>query len=199
MEKIKIDIGGYTRPIAGEKKNGDAIFIYQKDDVCFFAVIDGIGHGAPAFEISSKIKSFLSQNVSTNIAKVIHDTHQHMLGSEGAALGIGAIDHNTLYFGSLGNITCRVINDENISLLSTDGLLGVRGRTPKVSSKALSNKDVILMYSDGVDSSFSNGGFNNYHLFSCEIIAKKIIQKWGSIFDDASLIAVKINNNATTI
>ncbi|KXX70662.1 SpoIIE family protein phosphatase [Flammeovirga sp. SJP92] len=192
MEKIKIDIGGYTRPIAGEKKNGDAIFIHQQEDICFFAVIDGIGHGAPAFEISQKIKAFISQNFHTDISRLIQETHQHMLGSEGAALGIGTILHNTLYFGSLGNITCRVINDGNVTLLSTDGLLGVRGRTAKVSSRNLHDEDVILMYSDGVDSSFANEKFKNYHLFSSEILAKKIIKQWGSIFDDASLIAVKI-------
>ncbi|NME69645.1 SpoIIE family protein phosphatase [Flammeovirga aprica] len=192
MEKINIDIGGFTRPIAGEKKNGDAIFIYQKEDFYFFAIIDGIGHGEPAFKISSKIKDYLSHNISINVAKVIQDTHQYMLGCEGAALGIGVIDHHHFYFGSLGNITCKVMNTENTELLSTDGLLGVRGRSVKVSTKILQDNDLILMYSDGVDSSFSNGKFKNYHLFSSEILAKKIINQWGSIFDDASMIAVKI-------
>ncbi|MBD0400686.1 SpoIIE family protein phosphatase [Flammeovirga sp. EKP202] len=192
MEKINIDIGGYTRPFVGEHKNGDAIFIHQKEDFCFFAIVDGIGHGQPAFEISSKIKEFLSRNISINISKVIQDTHQYMLGCEGAALGIGVIDHNNFYFGSLGNISCKVINKENIDLLSTDGLLGVRGRTVKVSHKPLEDNDLILIHSDGLDSSFTNSKFKNYHLFSSEILAKKIIKQWGSMFDDASLIAVKI-------
>lgn len=192
MEKIKVDIGGYTRPIAGESKNGDAILIHSDDDLILFAIIDGIGHGEIAHNISQKIKHFLLENLHADISKLIQDTHKYMVGSEGAALGIGVIYNRNFYFGSLGNISCKIINDTSLVMVSTDGLLGVRGRTTKVTDKRLENGDVIMMYSDGVDSTFSNGEFKNYHLFSSDILAKKIIQQWGSMFDDASMIAAKI-------
>lgn len=192
MEKISVDIGGFSRPIAGEKKNGDALFITEENGFHFFAIIDGIGHGDIAYEISHKIKGFLQENVSSNISYLIEKTHKYMTGSEGAALGIGVIMDKILYFGSLGNISCKIVNAENINLVSTDGLLGVRGRSVKVTSKILENNDAIMIYSDGIDSSFSNSEFKNYHLFSSEILAKKIVQQWGSMFDDASIITVKI-------
>ncbi|WP_170178520.1 SpoIIE family protein phosphatase [Flammeovirga pectinis] len=189
---MNIDIGGYTRPIAGEKRNGDVIYILKDSRYTFFAVIDGIGHGDVANAISEEIKSFLINNHNADIQYVIQKTHEYMLGTEGAVIGIGCLIGDSFSFGSLGNINCKIVNTKNIDMLSTDGLLGVRGRTSKVTSKKLEDNDIIFMYSDGINGNFNSSEFNNYHLFSSEILAKKIVKQSGSLFDDASMITVKV-------
>ncbi|MBB6461836.1 PP2C family serine/threonine-protein phosphatase [Flammeovirga kamogawensis] len=193
MDKIvNIDIGGYTRPITGEKRNGDVIYILKNPRYIFFAIIDGIGHGDVANAIAEETKSFLIDNHNSDIQYVIQKAHEHMLGTEGAVIGIGCIIDDNFSFGSLGNINCKIVNAENFDMLSTDGLLGVRGRTPKITSKKLNNNDVIFMFSDGINGNFNSSEFNNYHLFSSEILAKKIVKNSGSPFDDASMITVKV-------
>ena len=52
---MMIEIGGFTRPFLGERYNGDNIYIYRGDELTVCAVIDGIGHGKIAHEISQKI------------------------------------------------------------------------------------------------------------------------------------------------
>ncbi|MBB3697123.1 SpoIIE family protein phosphatase [Flammeovirga yaeyamensis] len=195
MDKIqKIEIAGYTRPITGEYVNGDAFFIHQEDDYTFFAVIDGIGHGQVAHQIASKLTKYIKERVQKDIAHLMSEAHYFMKGSEGAALGLGIIENNEISFCTIGNINARIINQQNnnIALLSTDGLIGVRKRTPRVDVRKIQTGDLILIHSDGVNSSNSFHSKVNYHLFTCEILSRKLVKEWGSEFDDATMLCIKI-------
>ncbi|WP_281613220.1 SpoIIE family protein phosphatase [Flammeovirga sp. SubArs3] len=192
-KEITIEVGAYSLPIVGEKANGDCVFHHTTPDFTFLCVIDGIGHGYRASVISKKLCEYIKTHIQRDIQSLIANAHEYMLGEEGAVIGIGIIENQELTYGSLGNISCRVINEEgNATLLTTDGLLGVRKRTIKIDKKTLSKGDLILIHSDGVNGSLSYQENINYHLFSSEILSKKIIKQWGSLYDDASVICVKV-------
>ena len=187
-----IEIGGYTRAFLGERYNGDNIYIYQGDKLVVCSVIDGIGHGKIAHKISQKIGKYLESVISPDPTEMIARTHEFMKGSEGAALGIGIISNNTLTFASMGNISCFVRGKNSKRFVSSEGLLGVRGRTVKKESMELTAGDLVVMHSDGLSlQSFLNGP-PVYHLFSANGLARKMIKEYGSSYDDASVIVIHV-------
>lgn len=189
-----IEIGGYTRPLLGERYNGDSIFIYQDNKLAVISVIDGIGHGKLAHQISQKIQKYLESIISLDPSEMIARTHDFMKGSEGAALGIGVISNNTFTFASMGNISCYLRGKTSKRFVSSEGLLGVRGRTVKRESIQLSIGDLILMHSDGISLQNLLSGPPVYHLFSANGLARKIVKQYGSSYDDASVIIVQVKN-----
>lgn len=187
-----IEISGYTRAMLGERYNGDNIFFYQDDDLAVISVIDGIGHGKVAHEISNKIRNYLESNITNDPSEMIAKTHDHMRGCEGAALGIGIIINEILTFASLGNISCFVKGNPSKTLVSSEGLLGVRGRTAKKDTKKLIAGDLIVMHSDGVSRKNFMKEVPNHHLYSAKVLAKRIVKELGSPYDDASAVVAQI-------
>jgi serine/threonine protein phosphatase PrpC len=191
---MHLEIGTYLRPFFGERMIGDAIVTSVNNNFTYLVVIDGIGHGPKAAIISSAIKSFIEKNWIPNPSELIEKVHYHMKGSEGAVIGISVINHkeSTLLYAGLGNITCRIIGSTNKSMVSADGLLGVRLRSVQNSRIVLNDKDLIIMHSDGVSSSSSSLiDFPKLQVTSSRLLAKKIVQVFGSEYDDVSCIIVK--------
>jgi serine/threonine protein phosphatase PrpC len=187
-----IEIGGFTRPMLGERYNGDSIYIHQDDDLAVCSVIDGIGHGRIAHQISQKISKYLPTVISEDPAEMIARTHEFMKGSEGAALGIGVVRNKIFTFASMGNISCFLRGKKTKRFVSSEGLLGVRGRTAKKESVALSAGDVVVMHSDGLSLQNMLSGPPVFHLFSAKGLARKMINEHGSSYDDASVIVMQV-------
>jgi len=193
---MNLEIGTYSRAFFGERINGDAIVISENPDYTYLVVIDGIGHGPKAGEISSKIKLFIETNWVPSHTELIEKAHQYIKGCIGAVIGISVISHTnaTLSYAGLGNITCRIFGSTNKSMVSADGLLGVRYRSLASLNISISEKDIIIMHSDGVSSSASLTEIPKLHVMSSRLLAKNIVQMYGSNYDDASCIAAKCTN-----
>jgi len=190
---MQLEIGTYLRPFFGERVVGDAVLTSNNIDFSYLVVIDGIGHGSKAQEISIKIKDYLTENLCPNPSQLIENVHNYMMGSEGAVIGVSVINHkeSSLTFAGLGNISCKVIGSTNNAMVSADGLLGVRFRSVKNSRVILKNKDMILMHSDGVSSTSEMTDLLKKNNYSSRLLAKKIVITFGSDFDDASCIIAK--------
>ena len=188
-----LEIGTYSRPFFGERMIGDAIITSVNDKFTYLVIIDGIGHGPKAAAISSAVKIFIEKNWIPDPSELIEKVHYHIKGSEGAVIGIAVINHDesTLIYSGLGNITCRIIGAVNKSMVSADGLLGVRLRSVQNSKTVIHDKDLIIMHSDGISSSSSLIDFPKLNVTSPRLLAKKIVQTFGSEYDDASCIIVK--------
>ena len=189
---MKLDIGSYLRPCFGERVIGDAIVSHNENGHTFLIVIDGIGHGPEAGSISKKIKEFVQRNWIQSPAKLIEKIHDHMKGSDGAVIGVSIINHEKeeLVFAGLGNISCRIKGEESKLMISADGLIGVRFRSVENAKVQLKNKDMVIMHSDGVSSTHEMTELLNRG-FSSRILAKKIVQEFGSDYDDSSCLIAK--------
>ena len=194
MEKvIALNIGSYLRSCFGERLIGDAIITHEVDEFSYFVVIDGIGHGPTAESISSEIVTYLQSNWIPNPSQLIENVHSHMLGSAGAVIGISLVNlkKSTLTFAGLGNISCKILSDKNTQMVSADGLLGSRYRSVSNSEIKIKRDDLIVMHSDGVSSTAQISEMPKLRALSPKVLAKLIVQDYGSEFDDASCLVVK--------
>ena len=190
---MKLEVGKYLRPFYGERVIGDAVFTSINEDYSYLVVIDGLGHGITAHNISTKIITYIEKSLFPNPSKIIEKIHKNIDRKNGAAIGISVVNHkdSTLTFGGLGNINCKVIGSLDTTFVSSDGVLGMRYHSVQNFKVALFDKDIIVMHSDGVSSTSEMGEFLKSNGYSSRLIAKKIVHTFGSEFDDASCLVVK--------
>ena len=93
-----------VRPCPGHEVGGDAVVIRQLEDGLFVAIVDVLGHGPEAHELTRLIDAYLTRYGSADVAGLMQRLHDYLRGTRGAAVGLCAIDAGT---GRLGASTTR--------------------------------------------------------------------------------------------
>ncbi|WPN49914.1 MULTISPECIES: ATP-binding protein [unclassified Pseudomonas] len=118
-------------------------------------VIDGLGHGEDA-EVAARAgeKAFaLSPFVSPVL--MMEDLHQAMTATRGGAVAVAQVDtaRNSLTFTGIGNIgACLIAPEKSRGLASHPGIVGVQYRKAQPFDYAQVNGQLLIMYSDGLQS-----------------------------------------------
>ena len=191
--KETLEYGIYVRPCPGESVSGDSVVALKLDDVLFVAIVDVLGHGQEAHELSLVIDSYLSRYGSADVLGVILRLHQHLKGTRGAAVGLCAIhkDSYRLDYVGVGNTSIRRFGSVETRLVSKDGVLGQNMRTPLLQTLQLEPGDVIVLYSDGISDRFSVDDYPGALSHPPQNVATNIVQRFGKNHDDATCIAVR--------
>jgi serine phosphatase RsbU (regulator of sigma subunit) len=187
---------GYTiRPCRGESLSGDAVIARTLDAGIFMAIVDVLGHGPEAHELTHIIDSYLSRYGCWEVTRVITQLHQHLKGTRGAAVGMCAINASTgrLDYAGIGNTSIRRFGTTETRLVSHDGVLGQNMRTPLPQSVQLADGDLVVLYTDGVSDRFTAEQYPGMAHHPPAEIAKNIVQRFGKDHDDAACVAVRYN------
>jgi serine phosphatase RsbU (regulator of sigma subunit) len=163
------------RPCRGELLSGDAVVIRPLEPGLFVAIVDVLGHGPEAHELTHVIDA------------------QHLKGSRGAAVGLCAIDAATgrIDYAGIGNTTLRRFGKTETRLVSQDGVLGQNMRTPLHQTLQLEPGDLIVLYTDGVSDRFTSDDYPGVLRHAPKEVANNIVQRFGKDYDDAACIAVR--------
>lgn len=192
------EIGTYGRPCFGERVSGDWAFADQKDEWVFLAIVDGLGHGPHAHQIARSASEFLSVGWSSDVEKTLQRLHDRLKGSRGAAVGLATLNliTKTLHYVGIGNTVFRTWGASPSRLLSTEGVVGERMRKPHEQIITVHDTDILFLYTDGISESFR---FEELPLMphqSARLTAKTIVRKFGSQFDDATCLVLKMSNES---
>jgi len=181
------------RPCPGERLSGDAVVIRPLEHGLFVAIIDVLGHGDDAHELTRVIDRYLTRFGSSDVSGVMARLHQHIKGTRGAAVGLCAIDTalRRLEYVGIGNTTLRRFGKAETRLVSRDGVLGQNMRTPLLQSLELEPDDLIVLYTDGVSDRFTSDDYPGIATHPPQEVASKIVQRFGKDHDDAACIAVR--------
>ena len=149
------------RPCQGESLSGDAVVIRPLENGLLLAIVDVLGHGPEAHELTHRIDTFLSRYGSRDVVGTMTHLHQHLRGTRGAAVGLCAIDTTTgrVDYAGIGNTAMRHFGAAETRLVSQDGVLGQNMRTPRPQHLQLEPGDLVVLYTDAfIDSrrSFAN-------------------------------------------
>lgn len=118
-------------------------------------VIDGLGHGEDA-EVAARAgeKAFALAPFAAP-ASVLEDMHQAMLGTRGGVAAIAQFhgDTGSLKFTGVGNIGGNLLTSEKSrGLASHPGIVGGQYRKAQVFDYAEVAGDLLILYSDGLQS-----------------------------------------------
>ncbi len=119
--------------------------------------------------------------------------HDHLRRTLGAAVGLAFLERavGRLRFVGVGNTLLRVVGATEARLVSHDGTVGQRMRTPREQSLTLRSGDLVLLTTDGIKSRFGPEQYPGLLGDSPEHVAQTVVRLFGREHDDASCIAVR--------
>ena len=122
----KLSHASLLRPCLGETVSGDAVVVRALDDGLFVAIVDVLGHGPEAHELTHIIDAFLERHATLDVAALMPRLHKHLQGTRGAAVGLCAVnaEKGRIDYVGIGNTSIRCIGESETRLVSKDGIVG---------------------------------------------------------------------------
>lgn len=186
------------RPCPGEPRPGDAAVVREfGEHALLAAIIDVTGHGWSASHIAARIARYLETCRPADPITLLERLDEMLKGSVGAAVGIAVIDSSsaTLSYAGTGNTVIRRVGVDDNRLVSREGVVGVRMRTPKAQELKLHDRDLVLMYTDGISERMP---FDNHdgsrHLPTAQIAAA-LLENYSKGHDDAGCIVLRFRDH----
>jgi phosphoserine phosphatase RsbX len=176
-----------TVPRAGEVENGDAALHRVDGDITMLAVIDALGHGTRAAEVTATATRVLEESaLSSGVATVFDRLHAELGGSRGACALVLLAQGDQIEVASVGNIELRA--SFRLPLVLTPGVLGSRVRSLKVCSATAVEGGRAFAYSDGISGRFQ---LTDYTQHSTEEACRAIFERQRRDHDDATLLVAE--------
>ena len=194
MEEL-LEYSSRIRPCLGERLSGDAVVIRPLEQGLFVAIVDVLGHGPEAHELTHVIDTYLTRYGSADVSGLMTRLHQHLKGTRGAAVGLCAINTaiGRIDYAGIGNTAMRRFGKSETRFVSQAGVLGQNMRTPRPQTLQLEPGDLIVLYTDGVSDRFTADDYPGVLRHAPEEVASNIVQRFGKDHDDAACIAVRYN------
>lgn len=150
---MKIASQVLSQPCAGHRLNGDAALVRPIDGGFMVAVIDALGHGPAAAEVSARATARLTEvPVDDGVLGVMQDLHQSLEGTRGAAALICLLTEGRLEGCTVGNVDLRTLGGP-VPVVQSPGILGVRVRRYNVFAAEVRAGSRLFLFSDGISSS----------------------------------------------
>ncbi|AHL75396.1 transcriptional regulator [Stutzerimonas stutzeri] len=116
-------------------------------------IIDGIGHGEDAERAGLAGAGVFAAAPFADPATSMFDMHQAMNGTRGGAAAIAMFDGHTVRFTGIGNIGgCLLSSEKTRGLASHPGIVGSRFRKAVTFDYPVDAPQILVMYSDGLQS-----------------------------------------------
>ena len=191
-------LGRCVRPFPGEARSGDALFAQEHPGVLVVAAVDGVGHGRDAAGIAEEAVAWLGRSFAAeplaDLPATLTRMHRRFRNGRGASLTLARLDARSGAFElvAVGNTVARVVSPgRSRSFLSRDGNLGHFLPSPRLERGQLEPGAMLLLYSDGVKSSFDFESIPGRHTASAQTVAQKIVKAFGKPHDDACCLVLK--------
>ena len=191
----RLEYSSKVRSCHGEYLSGDTVVIEPLEHGLFLAIVDVLGHGAEAHELTHMIEAYLARYGSSDVTGLMTRLHQHLKGTRGAVAGLCAIDAATgrTNYAGIGNTVMRRFGKVETRLVSKDGILGQNMRSPLHQTLQLDPGDLLVLYTDGVSDRFTSDDYPGLLHHAPQEVASNIVQRFGKNHDDAACIAVRYN------
>ena len=190
-----LQFGVATRPYPGMRFNGDDFVIHRSGERTLFAVIDALGHGWEAHSAAVEARLYIERNAEKSLLSLFQGVDRICASMRGVVMAAGRLNwkEKELEFASLGNIESRIIRDgaESTRLPIRRGYLGGRKIKPVLSSRSWSERDIIVLHSDGLTTSWRAEALGVPLSESAPAIARAMLRRFSSEQDDSTVLVVK--------
>ena len=194
MTVAALDYAVVTRPHYKHPENGDGGLVRWLDETTVLvAVVDGLGHGPPAAEVSEATVAYLASCLPTaTLPDLLRACHVRLQGTRGAALAVARLDlaAGRLEYAGVGNIEARLLNPTAVRPISYNGIVGAILPRFQVFTYPFGPGALFLMHSDGVSARFT---LDAAALAGqpADLIATAIMRDWSRPHDDATVVVVR--------
>lgn len=198
MPVSKLELSVFSRPLPGQRYNGDAYFIKRYEDKVIFAVIDGLGHGPDAHEAAQVAVYCLENYYRRPFTEIFQLCHKRLKKTRGAAMSLCRVNlkAKVMTHAGIGNVQTRVYSSEVSppAPFCINGTLGVVMRTVRVDDYPLPENCIIIMFSDGISGRFSPDSFPGLLSLKPQGLAKRIMDNHARDNDDATIMVGRLSS-----
>lgn len=177
-----------SKPRVGEVENGDAVLVRTTTAGVLVSVVDALGHGPKAAEVSRKACEYLAETTDVTAHGIVHGLHRSLHGTRGAAALVLHITKTKLEVCSVGNVELRSTNPK-LPFILTPGVLGLRLRQPKTSEADVTPHRYVL-FTDGISGRFD---LKTLPIQPSEALVTHIFGTHRHTHDDASVVVVELS------
>lgn len=193
--------GVVQRPKSGQGVSGDAVFIHdgQSGDSpqgqVLVAVIDGLGTGASAAEVSGRAVDCIKRHLHMPLPALVTQCHHALRGTRGAVMMLMRLDltASRVSFVGVGNVGVRSRSAADVHPVPRNGIVGFRLPILKEFSYNYTPGDLFVLFSDGVSNSFF---LDDREIAPVDFrddpqgLAEAIVARYGKKDDDVALVVV---------
>jgi anti-sigma regulatory factor (Ser/Thr protein kinase) len=185
--------GGVSIPKAGEDVCGDAWSVSNAGGIRTLLVADGLGHGPDAAEASVEAVRLFHRYNGHSVANLIDYIHGGLRATRGAAVSVARFDAQAkkIVFSGIGNVAGMMVAVGGTKrMVSMAGTAGFSAR--KIQSFDYPfERGLVILYSDGLASSFTTERYTNLVNLHPSLIAAILYRDFTRHRDDATVLVAK--------
>ena len=190
----KIDTYLLKRSLTGwDDECGDTGVIKIYDNACFCALVDVLGHGREAHEVSILAETYFLENYRHDLVDMMNGLHSYLTGTRGAVVALCRLNltSGVLHYVGVGNISTRIYGSEPVSFVPKGGIVGYSMTAPKEHRAEIYPGDILILTSDGVRQHFDLAQYPGLLSGTAQEIAVNLIDNLGKGDDDVSCIVLR--------
>ena len=179
----------------GESVCGDsAAIVTRQDGSIGILLADGLGHGPLAAAASQEAVRLFQKHPDTSPAEALNILHDGLRPTRGAAAAAAVIDRQArrVTYSGVGNIAGFITDTGGTRrLVSLSGTVGHIARRMQEFHYPIFNRPCLVMFSDGLASSWSPESHPNLFMLDPTLIASVLYRDHQRGRDDASVLVWK--------
>jgi len=182
-------------PKAGETVCGDtAAIVPRPDGSVALMLADGLGHGPQAAAASGEAARLFRKRAAASPTVILADLHAGLRATRGAAVAVASIDPGArqVTYSGIGNIAAFIIDSGGVRrMVSHSGTAGHAAGRLQDFRYPLHSRPVVVMYSDGLATSWSPESHPGLFALDPLLIAGVLYRDHARGRDDASVVVWK--------
>ncbi len=182
-------------PMIGETVCGDtAAIVTRQDGTVGVLLADGLGHGPQAATASGEAAGLFLKHSATGPKDILAVVHAGLRSTRGAAVATASIDpgRKQVAYGGIGNIAGFITDSAGVRrMVSHSGTAGHTARRFQDFHYPLHARPVLVMYSDGLATSWSPESHAGLFALDPLLIAGVLYRDHTRGRDDASVVVWK--------
>jgi len=194
---LRVDIGVASRARSGQEDSGDLSAVLDRRSGVLIAVVDGLGHGAPAAAAARAAIAAIRSTPDEAIVPLVRNCHRELRRTRGATMSLVEIDFraNTLTWLSVGNVEAILLRAHagllpaSERILQRGGVVGDRLPPLQTTVLPLSAGDTLIMTTDGIAEDFTRDLRVTGHP---QELAERICTRFSRADDDALALVARL-------
>ena len=185
--------GAVSIPMPGEDVCGDSWSVSNGTAGSTLLVADGLGHGPDAAEASVEAVRLFHRFNGHQVPTLLDYVHGGLRSTRGAAVAIARFDRaaRKIVYSGVGNIAGVIAVDGNLRrMVSMAGTAGHNARKIQAFDYPFET-GLIIMHSDGLQSSWTIDRYRNLATFHPALIAGVLYRDLSRRRDDATVLVAK--------
>lgn len=189
-----LEFGAASHTYPGMEVCGDSFVFKQWDHFALAAVIDGVGHGRPAFEAAQAARTYIENHADQSLELIFQNVGYTCRSTRGVVMALARIDwlESKLTFASVGNIEARLMGAvEPTNFMVRRGIIGYNAPRALTTEHRWTERNMLIMHSDGVKSTWRLEDFPELLGKSASVLAQRLLYTLDRGDDDATMIVVR--------